>query len=114
MPRIRARLCAVAGGYAYVIDTAAPERSTHIPLKPVAEVVMLVEQGLLVFVGFHAIVAWGREGLAWQTARLSWEGIRVTGVEGGELPGFGWNLMTDKEVEFSVDLRTGAHTGGGF
>jgi hypothetical protein len=107
-------LCAVAGGYAYVLDTAAPERSTHIPLKPVAEVLPLAAQGLLVFVGFHAIVAWGREGLAWQTARLSWEGIRITGAEGNELRGFGWNLMTDKEVEFSVDLRTGAHTGGGF
>jgi len=107
-------LCAVAGGYAYILDTAAPDRSTHIPLRPVAEVLVLVEQGLLVFAGFHVIVAWGREGLAWQTARLSWEGIRISGVESGELRGFGWNLMTDKEVAFSVDLRTGAHTGGGF
>jgi hypothetical protein len=107
-------MCAVAGGYAYVIDTTAPERSTQIPLKPVAEVVMLAEQGLLVFVGFHAMVAWGREGVEWQTARLSWEGIRVAGVEGAALRGFGWNLMTDQEVEFSVDLRTGKHTGGGF
>jgi hypothetical protein len=104
----------VAGGYAYVLDTAAPERSTHIPLKPVVEVVPLTAHGLLVFVGFHAMVAWGREGLAWETARLSWEGIRVTGAEGNELRGFGWNLMTDKEVEFAIDLRTGAHTGGGF
>jgi hypothetical protein len=112
-------LCAVAGGYAYVFDTSAPEQTTQIPLKPVAEVVVLVAQGLLVFVGFHAMVAWGAEGLAWQTARLSWEGIRVTGVQkrrGGAdvLHGFGWNLSTDKEVEFAVDLRTGAHTGGGF
>jgi hypothetical protein len=30
-------LCAVAGGYAYVIDTTAPERSTHIPVKPCAQ-----------------------------------------------------------------------------
>jgi hypothetical protein len=107
-------LCAVAGGYAYIIDTAAPERSTHIPLKPIAEVLALTEHGLLIFVGFHAIVAWGREGLAWQTARLSWEGLRVTGVQGCALKGFGWNMPTDKEVEFSIDLRTGAHTGGGF
>jgi hypothetical protein len=112
-------LCAVAGGYAYILDTASPESSTHIPLKPVAEVLVLAEHGLLVFVGFHAMVAWGREGLVWQTARLSWEGIRVTGVRMAQdgasaLHGFGWNLQTDKEVEFSVDLRNGAHTGGGF
>jgi hypothetical protein len=82
-------------------------------------VLVLAEHGLLIFVGFHAMVAWGREGLAWQTARLSWEGIRVTGVRADEngtavLHGFGWNLTTDKEVEFAVDLRTGTHTGGGF
>jgi hypothetical protein len=112
-------MCAVAGGYAYVVDTAAPERSTHIPLKPVVEVRVLVEHGLLVFVGFHGMVAWGREGLAWQTARLSWEGIRITGVRDDAsgvavLHGFGWNMPIDKEVEFLVDLRTGVHTGGGF
>ena len=31
-------MCAVAGGYAYVVDTEQPERCTHIPLKPVVEV----------------------------------------------------------------------------
>jgi hypothetical protein len=107
-------LCAVAGGYAYVLDTTAPERSAHIPLKPVVEVLVLEEHGLLVFAGFHSLVAWGREGLAWQTARLSWEGIRLSGMEGNALKGFGWNMPADKEVEFAVDLRTGAHTGGGF
>jgi len=107
-------MCAVAGGYAYVIDTAAPERSGQVPLRPVVEVRALPEQALLVFAGFHALAAWGRDGLAWGTARLSWEGVRVSGVEGNELRGFGWNLHTDKEVEFTVDLRTGTHVGGGF
>jgi hypothetical protein len=106
--------CAVAGGYAYIIDTTAPEHSTHIPLKPVAEVRVLAEHELLVFVGFHAMVAWGVNGMAWATKRLSWEGIRVTSVDTDEVHGFGWDMTTDKEVAFSVDLRTGAHTGGGF
>ncbi len=112
-------LCALAGGYAYVIDTAAPERSTHIALRPVAQVVVLAEPALLLFAGFHSIVAWGTEGLAWQTARLSWEGVRLAGIRAAgdgapTLHGFGWNLKTDKEVEFAIDLRTGAHTGGGY
>jgi hypothetical protein len=107
-------MCAVAGGYAYIVDTGMPERSAQISLKPVVEVRVLIEQGLLVFVGFHAMAAWGRNGLAWETNRLSWEGIRVTGVEGDALRGFGWSLKTDKEVEFTVDLESGSHTGGGF
>lgn len=107
-------LCAVAGGYAYVVDTARPERSTHIALKPVAEVRLLIQQRVLLFVGFHSIVTWGPDGLAWETQRLSWEGIRITEIAGETLHGFGWNLMTDREVAFTVDLRTGQHRGGAF
>lgn len=107
-------MCAVAGGYAYVIDTAQPEHSTHIALKPVVGVHVLYEQNLLLFLGFHTIVAWGQQEQAWETAKLSWEGLRITGVARNTLHGFGWNLITDKEVAFSVDLLTGQHQGGGF
>jgi hypothetical protein len=108
------QMCAVAGGYAYVIDTAQPEHCTHLPLKPVVEVHPLVAHRLLLFVGFHSIVAWGHEALAWESARLSWEGVRITGIEGNVLHGFGWNLLTDREASFSLDLLTGLHQGGGF
>ena len=108
------QMCAVAGGYAYVIDTEQPEHSTHITLKPVVEVRPLVAQGLLLFVGFHSMLAWGRNGLAWESARLSWEGVRVISIDGDVLHGMGWNLLTDREVAFSVDLLTGQHQGGGF
>ncbi|HEV2709248.1 MAG TPA: hypothetical protein VGU67_03465 [Edaphobacter sp.] len=109
-----AEMCAIAGGYAYIVDTTHPESCTHIAMKPVVEVRSLPEQNLLLFSGFHTIIAWGEQGLAWETAKLSWEGLRITGIEGNTLHGFGWNLMTDKEVAFSVDLLTGQHQGGGF
>jgi hypothetical protein len=108
------QMCAVAGGYAYIIDTEQPEHSTHIALKPVIEVRPLVAQGLLLFVGFHSMVAWAWKGLAWESARLSWEGVRIVSIDGDVLHGMGWNLLTDREVAFSVDLLTGHHQGGGF
>ncbi len=107
-------MCAVAGGYAYVVNTTHPRDCTHISLKPVVEVRVLLPQRLLLFIGFHSLVAWGVNGLAWESARLSWEGLRITEIEGNTLRGFGWNLMTDKEVEFTLDLLTGQHQGGGF
>ncbi len=107
-------MCAVAGGYAYVIDTALPDSCTHIALKPVVEVRVLLGQKLLLFVGFHSMMAWGRNGVAWESARLSWEGVRITGIDRDILHGTGWNLMTDREVAFSLDLRSGQHEGGGF
>jgi hypothetical protein len=107
-------MCAIAGGYAYVIDTGQPEHCTHIALKPVVEVRTLNGHELLLFVGFHSILAWGRNGLAWESARLSWEGVGITSMQGDVLYGIGWNLMTDREVPFSLDLLTGQHQGGGF
>ncbi len=88
-----------------------PEHSTHIPLKPVVSIHPTVD--LLLFTGFHTILAWGSAGEAWHTQRLSWEGIRITGIEGDTLHGLGWNLITDQETPFTVDLRTGRHQGGG-
>jgi len=107
-------ICAVAGGYAYVIDTTQPDHCTHVAMKPVVEVRPLVLQKLLLFVGFHSIIAWGIGGSAWETARLSWEGVRITSIEANTLHGVGWNLLTDREVAFEVDLLTGHHQGGGF
>ncbi len=107
-------LCAVAGGYGYIVDTTHPARCTHLALRPVVEVRVLPLHELLLFVGFHNIVAWGAHGLAWETARLSWEGIQLGEITGDDLAGSGWNLQTDRDVPFTVDLRTGKHEGGGF
>jgi len=100
-------ICAVSGGYAYLIDTATPERFTMIPFRPVLEVRPVVAQGLLLFVGHHSILAWGAAGEAWQSEKLSSEGVTITNIEGCVLHGLGWDLMTDKETPFALDLRTG-------
>ena len=60
------------------------------------------------------MLAWGRNGFAWESARLSWEGVRIVSIDDDVLHGVGWNLLTDREVAFSVDLLTGQHQGGGF
>lgn len=106
------QLCAVAGGYAYILDTQQPAICTQIALRPVVEVRAVPEQSLLLFAGFHTLLAWGTNGRYWQTKRLSWEGIRLAEISGYTLHGWGWDLMTDTEVAFAVDLRTGEHTGG--
>lgn len=100
-------MCAVAGGYAYLIDTTAPERFTMIPYRPVLEVCVAAAERLLLFVGHHAMLAWGEQGEAWRSAKLSDEGVTITGIAGGVLQGLGWVMTTDREAEFALDLRTG-------
>lgn len=107
-------LLALAGGYAYVIDTTMPESCLHLPLRPVTAVLPAVGEGVLLLAGFHQVCAVDENGLRWTTPRLSWEGITLSEVRKGQLHGLGWDLTTDRELPFSVDLRTGEHEGGGF
>jgi hypothetical protein len=100
-------ICAVSGGYAYLIDTSAPERFTMITYRPVLHVRALVEAGLLLFVGHRSILAWSRDGQTWESEKLSDEGVTITGIEAHVLRGIGWKMRTDKETPFAVDLRTG-------
>jgi hypothetical protein len=107
-------ICAVAGGYAYLIDTRDPARWEQVVYRPVTAVATAAEQNLLIFSSFHSLLAWGPGGKAWQTGRLSWDGIRISSVQRETLLGFGWEMKTDQELPFEVDLKTGQHRGGGY
>lgn len=100
-------LCAVSGGYAYLIDTATPARFTMIPYRPVLEVRPALADGLLLFVGHRSILAWGAAGQAWESEKLSDEGITIRAIEDFQLRGSGWRMLADKEAPFTLDLRTG-------
>ena len=100
-------ICAVSGGYAYIVDTTDPARFTMIPYRPVLDVRPVPAQGLLLFVGHHAVLAWGADEQAWQSEKLSDEGVTIAAIEGNQLHGLGWRMMTDKETPFTLDLRTG-------
>jgi hypothetical protein len=107
-------LLAVAGGYAYLIDMLAPERCLHLPLRPTTQILPAPAANLILLAGFHNILAVDANGLRWQSKRLSWEGVSMIEVRDHHLHGTGWNLHTDREVPFSIDLATGEHEGGGF
>lgn len=100
-------LCAVSGGYAYFIDTTNPERFTMIDYRPVLELRPLVLHGLLLLASHRSILAWGRNGQAWQSEKLSSEGVGIVSIDGNVLHGLGWDLLTARELPFSLDLRTG-------
>jgi hypothetical protein len=74
----------------------------------------VAEHALLVFASFQSLLAWGRSGKVWETGRLSWDGLRITAIHGETLLGLGWDMTTDRELEFNVNLKTGKHRGGGY
>jgi hypothetical protein len=104
--------CTVIGGYAYVVKADDPAQWFRVEQRPVVDLRVLSQHGLLLFAGFTTITAVGNSGIAWTTERLSWEGLTITDIKGDKLLGQGWDALADKEVPFEVDLNTGQHTGG--
>lgn len=102
-------LCALAGGYAYLVNTSNPQQWEMIDYRPVLAVTPLMSQQLLLFSGHQSLIAYGPNGKAWETLRLSWEGIKILEVREAGLTGMGWDLMTDQEFQFELNLKTGEH-----
>ena len=92
--------CVVVGGYAYVVKAGNPAQWLRVEQRPVVDMRVLAQQGLLLFAGFTSITAVGSEGIAWTTERLTWEGLTITLIDGEKLVGHGWDALTDKEVPF--------------
>ncbi len=106
-------LLAVAGGYAYRISTLSPDRSTLLPMRPVVKAITVRPADALVLCGYHALYVL-QPGTEWQSPRLSWEGIDITGLEGETILGTGWHMPTDRELPFRLNLRTRELSGGAF
>lgn len=100
-------LCAVAGGYAYLLNASQPAEFRQIEYRPVLQVRSLPAHQMLIFGGHHSLLAWDAFGKSWQTERLSSEGVEITRIEGNRLEGVGWDLITDCDIPFTIDLRTG-------
>ena len=105
-------ICAVAGGYAYIANIASPDQPTLIEQRPVTEIRANPSHGLLLLAGFHDIVAWGAQGIAWRTRRITDEGLKLGAMAGDEIFGTAWDMRSDKEIPFTLDVRTGEVDGG--
>jgi hypothetical protein len=106
------RFCLVVGGYAYLVKASDPAAWQRVEQRPVVDLRVVPQHGLLLFAGFTSITAVGSSGIAWTTERLTWEGLTITEIDGDELLGRGWDALADKEAPFEVDLKTGKHKGG--
>ena len=105
-------LCAVSGGYAYLVNADRPEEWHFVKSRPVLETRAVSEANVLLFADFQTLSGFTADAILWHSAALSWEGLKITTINGHELQGLGWDAIRDCEVPFRVDLRTGGHTGG--
>jgi hypothetical protein len=103
------RVCAISNGAAYVVKADEPEIWERIPILPVLDVRLIPEHSLLVFSDFTRLAAYGRSGLAWQSPRVCWDGLKIGNVTHEIIEGTGYDPThsTTHELRFVVDVKTG-------
>jgi hypothetical protein len=97
-------LCA---GAVYRVSAVNPGDWEAISGGGVEAPVVSTEPELVLFVEHTTIIAYGREGLAWQTERLVWDDLHALRVDGSTLIAEGFDPPVGRMVLFGVDLNTG-------
>jgi hypothetical protein len=103
-------LLVIAGGQGYVVNPSSRVAST-IGQGAIAGVHEIHDSRLLILdlqgLAFEAL---GPEGTRWRSKRLSWDGFKNVVVSRDAITGEG--CLGDFWAEFTLDLHTGAATGG--
>jgi hypothetical protein len=106
------KLCVIAEGQGYIVDVEHTDSWESVPIIPVLAVCSSAKHRLLIFANHTELVALGAEGIAWRTARLSWDSLKLTSMSEDELCGVFWDIRSDSQQSFTVNLENGTHIGG--
>jgi len=105
-------LCVIVEGQGYLVDVEHADSYDCVPIVPVLAVRRSAKHRLLIFATHTELLALGVEGIAWRTARLSWDSLKLTSMSEDELCGVFWDIRSESEQGFTVNLEDGTHTGG--
>lgn len=105
------KLCVVSKGAGYVVAAAEPQTWEPVRALPIVDVRSIPSAGLVVFADHTELVAYGEEGVRWRTTRLAWDGFKIVMVSDDALIGEYWDIRSEANETFEVNLRTGAVRG---
>lgn len=106
------RLCVIARGAAYLLDTVSLANSQYIETGgAITSIRRAFEEKLLLLCTDWAVVAIGEAGLLWRTPRLAIEGLRLDEVDSWRARGVA-DPDSDETRNFMIDLTTGDIVGG--
>lgn len=108
----RMQLTILAKGDAYIVSPNDPSSFIHVKSCPAIRAIPVPSLKLMLFHDYTQIVAYNESGLAWETKRISWDGIEIDEVSDTAVMGKSWDATNEQQVEFRVDLANGSHQGG--
>jgi hypothetical protein len=106
------KLCVVAQGEGYVINTTSPQDWQEIALRPIMGALASGAAGLIVLHDHTRFVALGATGVAWKTPSVSWDGIQNARVHGDRVLAEVWDSPRNAFVPVRIALAEGTFEGG--
>lgn len=107
-----ANLIVLASGEAFVIEPAS-RRCVRRFGGQICDV-FWPRPDLLVFSNGLWMEAIGPSELKWKSRRISWDGLRSVQVQPDTITGESWTPLRDAWVGFSLDVASGAVSGGAY
>lgn len=104
-------ICVICSGDAVITDVMRPEKCTLLDFEPITDVVAVKEREMIVFAGFTKLMAFDGSGVMWETARVAWDELKITSIDASSISGEYWDVATEKQTQFEVDLDTGEELG---
>ena len=103
-------IVAVVKGEGYYIPVYEADGWQAIPCTPILQAQLIPSLSLLVVASYTDLAAVGPEGVRWRTPRVSLDGITIKSASEELIVGIAKDV-TDADVEFTVDPKTGEHQG---
>lgn len=106
------RVLVVADGDGFVVREQVPGEFEKVRAVPVRSVHVIESHGIVLLADDISLSAYGERGLVWDTGRIAWGDLRVEYVSGDKISCVAFDIRSEKDIQFTVDARTGACDGG--
>ena len=104
----------VLKGQAYWTEFNNPENFIAVKSYTINEIILSSDKMKSYLISYTEISCYGENGLLWISDRLSYDGIKIVSYDNDIMIGNSWDASEGKDVEFSLCLKNGTHTGGAF
>ena len=101
-------VCVIFSGSGYIVQVDNPSNWKSVRAIPVCDARAILDKQLLVLCDFTKLVAYGAEGLKWESPKVSSDGIQIVDATDGRLSLIAWDAAQQAKIRVSVSLEDGS------
>jgi hypothetical protein len=101
--------CVVSRGNGFIVSATDPEDWLEVNCVPIMDVKVSKKRKLIIFSSYTELVAYGVNGIAWVTSRLSFDGLRLTSQDDDFIDGEYFDIRSNRMETFKINLFDGSH-----